>query len=172
MIRGANGAPILSLMATVLLLIVTALLLYIAWQDFLTLKIRNPHVIALGALALAYAAASGLDALPSALLAGAVLFVMAFVFWLLGLVGAGDAKLYFPVGVLIGLEGFVPYLLILLASSLLFVLLFRLGNVALGGRGLVGARLQEISERRSVPYSMPMVVATIGAMAILGKYSL
>lgn len=159
-------------MALALLCVNVAFLLYIGWRDFLTLKIRNPHVLILSGLALAYGLAAGLETFPMALLAGAVLFVMAFVFWLFGLVGAGDAKLYFPVGVLLGIDGLVPYLVGLLALSILMVFAFRLGNRVLDGRGVIGARLAELRETRAIPYSVPMSLATVGALLYTGQFAL
>jgi hypothetical protein len=74
--------------------------------------------------------------------------------------------------VLLGIEGLLPYLIGLLALSILMVVVFRVGHRLLGGRGLVGARLAELRETRSIPYSVPMSLATIMALIFTGQFTL
>jgi prepilin peptidase CpaA len=95
------------------------------------------------------------------LFAGALLFVVGFVMWLLGAMGAGDVKLYFPLGVLVGWSLLPIYVVFLLLASI-----FMLGAVWLGGRfpkekGGLRARLTEIARAKKVPYAVPMVTGAI-----------
>lgn len=138
-------------------------LAWIALQDFLTLRIRNSHVLVLLAVALVAVLAGGEMA---DFLAGAILFALGVCFWLLGLVGAGDAKLYLPVGFLVGWHGLVVFGVLLISSSIAFLIFVWLGRKILRGQGGLGRRLDEIVNNRGVPYAVPIAAAAIGAMAL------
>lgn len=148
-----------------------AFLLFIAWQDFLTLKIRNPYVLIMIGLYVVYALVRW-EPIQEDLIAGAVLFIMAFIFWLFGLVGAGDAKLYFPVGLFLSITGLVPYLVLLLVFSVVVLIVVRFGARMATGATLVGARLIELKEEGRIPYSVPMALATIVVMVLKQRLGL
>lgn len=137
----------------------------IAWRDFLTYRISNRDVLiflALVILLLLLRWMQGLEAdIPADLLAGTLLFALGFVMWLAGAMGAGDVKLYFPLGVLVGWALLPVYVVFLLLASVLM-----LGAVWWGRRfprehGRVRARLTEIALAGKVPYGVPMALAAI-----------
>lgn len=137
----------------------------IAWRDFLTYRISNREVLiflALVILLLLLRWMQGLGAdIPADLLAGTLLFALGFVMWLAGAMGAGDVKLYFPLGVLVGWALLPVYVVFLLLASVLM-----LGAVWWGRRfpreqGRVRARLTEIALAGKVPYGVPMALAAI-----------
>jgi prepilin peptidase CpaA len=95
-----------------LLLAVTALLVWGAVTDVRTARISNRLVLA--GLILAPAAAfagGGLAALGAALAAAGIAFVIGFSGFALGAIGGGDAKFLTVGAALVGLSQLVPYLL-------------------------------------------------------------
>jgi len=133
-----------------------ALLLYIACDDFLNLKVRNNSVWALLTIYAAFAVATGLTFVMTDLAAGAILFSIGVVFWCFGLMGAGDAKLYLPVGLFAGLEGLAPFAMFLIVFSLLLLLIVRIGTPLFRGRFLFGRRLAYFRSSGKLPYSVPI----------------
>lgn len=131
--------------------------------DFWTLRIRNLHVLGMIGLAVAVLALRSRDVLVPDLAAGVLLFALGFVFWLLGMMGAGDAKLYLPLGVLIGWSGLAVFALLLLPVSLLVLILIRTGGRWLPA-GRVAARVADLSRSRRIPYGVPMALAAMGAI--------
>lgn len=154
----------------VFLIAAIACLLYIGWRDFVTLKISNKIVGVLLALYVCYTAlrffGGTLDrgAVVDELLAGAILFGLTFVFWLLGKIGAGDVKLYLPVGLFIGLNGLLPYAVFLAVFSILALLVIKVGGRFLPGKTFFGARLKELRGLGKVPYGVPMGLAAVAVM--------
>lgn len=148
-------------MEQAVLVVASAFLFYIAWYDFQTLKIRNVFVVILIGIYAVFSVVTGFATLKPDLVAGGVLFVMAFIFWLFGLLGAGDAKLYFPVGLFLGTSGLVIYLILLLGFSVLTLLIIRVGGKPRNGAGPFRERLVMLREAGRVPYSVPMAVATV-----------
>lgn len=135
----------------------------IAWVDFMTLRIRNTDVmVLLGMALLLWLARSGgrewID-----LLAGVFLFLLGFVFWALRMMGAGDAKLFLPLGVLIGWSNLMVFAIALLPASLLTLGIFLVARFLPEG-GLVGGRVRQIARTRGVPYAVPLLLATIPAL--------
>ena len=137
---------------------------WIAWHDFCTLKIRNTHVVALS-LGAALLLLPGVSDFGLANLIPAVLlFVLGVIFWLFRMMGAGDAKLFFPVGLIVGLEGAAIFAVLLLPASLLTLLAIWAGAKGWLGQGFVGRRLQAIRRLGGVPYAVPIFLATFGAV--------
>lgn len=99
--------------------------------------------------------------------AGVILFVLGVVFWLLRMMGAGDAKLYLPLGILIGWQGLTAFALLLLPVSLLFLGLLKVGPRILPQNARIGARLAELRARRTIPYGVPMAAAAIVALVFV-----
>ena len=141
-----------------------ALLARIAWTDFRTLRIPNRDVLILTAitavLLLPGVTPEGWVNIIPALL----LFGLGVLFWLFRMMGAGDAKLFFPLGILIGWEGAGLFAVALLPLSLVFLLLAKLGTRGALGQGAVAARLAEIGKGRGIPYGVPMAFAGIAAV--------
>ncbi|MEL6643283.1 MAG: prepilin peptidase [Pseudomonadota bacterium] len=141
-----------------------ACLLFIGWRDFVTLKISNQIVIVLLVLYLGFTATRGFDGIVDDLLAGGLLFGLTFIFWLLGKIGAGDVKLYLPVGLFIGLNGLLPYAVFLAATSILVLLVIKVGGRFAKGTTYFGKRLQELRGLGKVPYGVPMGLSAVGVM--------
>jgi len=138
--------------------------LYIAWQDFMTLRIRNVHVGILTGFYALFALASGFDQLVGDLSAGALLFGISFVFWLFRAIGAGDVKLYFPLGLFVGFDGLMPYAVFLMVFSLIILALIKIWGRFSKGRTLLGRRFAEIRAGGNVPYGVPMGLSAILVM--------
>lgn len=154
----------MTVVSSLLLVIALIWLIWIASEDFMTFRIPNRHVLGLFLLSLMVAAAQGPAAALPDLAAGALLFGLGFVMWLLRLMGAGDAKLYLPLGILIGWDGLAPFVIFLLLASLLFLaLLWWARRFSAGGWGAT-RRLKEIAAGRAVPYAVPMALAAVLAV--------
>nr|WP_275116213.1 prepilin peptidase [Aliiroseovarius subalbicans] len=132
----------------------------IAWYDFLTLKISNFEVIILTLIALVASVLGGTSLVLPHVLAGLLLFFIGFSFWLLGGLGGGDAKLFFPIGVLIGWHGLAGFAVILLLASFLSALVVRYSH-SLKGDGPLVRRLQEIQASGKFPFGVPMGLAGV-----------
>lgn len=138
----------------------------IAWIDFWQMRIPNRDVLLLTLVVLLLLAlAKGSAALPD--LGGAVLlFGIGFAFWVLGLMGAGDAKLFFPVGIIVGWNGLFAFALALLPASLLTLgAILLLPKVLSRPRNFVG-RLKEIHEGKGVPYAVPIFLSAAVALLL------
>lgn len=146
------------------LLVACGVLLFIAWEDWRSFKIRNNAVLALIAVYGVYLVAKGFASWQGDLFAGLVLFVIGFVFWLFRLMGAGDAKLYFPVGLFMGWEGLGPFAILLMLFSLFIAALVKLPVPLPFQSNALMIRLQEIRKGKSVPYGVPIALAAIGVM--------
>ena len=98
-----------------------------ATSDLLTMKISNRLVLALvvGFFVLALTMNFSLQQFMMHMAAGAVVLVFAFIFFALGWVGGGDAKLAAATSLWLGFGVTVPYLLYaaLLGGALTFILL-------------------------------------------------
>lgn len=135
------------------------LLVYIAVQDFLTFRIRNGHVLALLFLVLMVVAVGERSSWLPDVAAGGVLFALGVAFWAAGVMGAGDAKLHFPLGLLVGWSDLATFAVCLLIASLLFLLAIKLVVALPDGRGTTRRRLREIAAGQGVPYAVPMAAA-------------
>jgi prepilin peptidase CpaA len=140
------------------------LLARIAWIDFRTFRIPNRDVAVLLAVAVAqwFALTGGTD--MADLLAGLFLFVLGFLFWFFRLMGAGDAKLFLPLGIMIGWSHLLVFALCLLPASLLCLLGLRLARRWAPEGGALGGRLQEIARMKGVPYAVPLLMAALPAL--------
>lgn len=143
------------------------LLARVAWIDFCTLRIPNREVLVLIALSAILLLPGVTQAGFANLVPGLLLFVLGVVFWLLRMMGAGDAKLFFPLGILIGWNGVLVFALGLLPFSLVLLGFVKLARKGLLGQGFVARRLAEIATSGGVPYGVPMAAA--GAVAIFWR---
>lgn len=128
--------------------------------DFWTLRVPNREVLILIGLYVGKALTTGFLTLPSDLFLGGLFFAMSFVMWLLRAVGAGDVKLYFALGLLIGLEGALLYVIALLVISIGMLAAIRFGS----GRaepqsGTIMGRLAMFRKEGKLPYAVPMCLA-------------
>lgn len=139
--------------------VAVGLLARIALTDFRTLRIPNRDVLVLtavtGILLLPGVTPEGWTTIGLALL----LFGLGVTFWLLSAMGAGDAKLFFPLGLLIGWQGAGIFAVSLLPFSLVFLGLAKLALRERLGQGAFAARMAEIGRGRGIPYGVPMALA-------------
>lgn len=163
------------------------LLLYAAWSDFRFWKIPNGAVLALivlyalgaalkllmpeQALGLTIEADIGAALFSFAgiggdLAAGLLLFALGFGLWCFRLFGAGDAKLFLPIGLFIGWHGMLPFAIFLLIGGVLTLLALRLPMPLQFAHYSVVMRLEEIRATRKIPYGVIMVAAALPAMAL------
>jgi prepilin peptidase CpaA len=136
-------------------------LLRIAWHDFQTFRIRNRDVVILSAMVALLLALRGFAGIWPDLLAGGLLFGLGFVLWLLRMMGAGDVKLYLPLGVLVGWALLPVYVVFLLIASLGLLLALWIARRAPSQGGPVRARLAQIAASGKVPYAVPMAIGAI-----------
>lgn len=156
-----------SIAATVLAWVGLVLLARIAWIDFRTMRIANRDVLVLFAASLALWAAhtGGRDWWDVA--AGLFLFVLGFVFWMLRLMGGGDAKLFLPMGILIGWDQLIVFGLALLPASLLSLAVLYGLRTYLPATSPFAMRSQEIAQKRGIPYGVPLFLAA--SLALLPR---
>lgn len=131
----------------------------IAWTDFRTLRIPNRDVLVLTACVLPLLIPGVTPEGWSNIVPALLLFVLGVIFWLFRMMGAGDAKLFFPLGVLIGWQGVAVFAICLMPLSLVFLALAKLASRGLLGQGAFAARLAEIGRGRGIPYGVPMALA-------------
>lgn len=153
----------------VLAVIVVGLLAWIAWHDFKYMVIGNGVVLVLLGLYAAWAALTGFQTLVGDLAAGALLFLPAFAMWLLRLMGAGDVKLYFALGIFMGFDGLPFFALALLGITLLFIMVMAIARKT-QSKSEFWSRLREFKSSGKAPYGVIMCCAAIPivAMRLLG----
>ncbi|WEX89048.1 pilus assembly protein CpaA [Sinorhizobium garamanticum] len=154
------------------------LFLYAAWSDFRSWKIPNATVLALVGLYAVNAAVALLtaDDIGAALFsfagiggdvgAGLLLFALGFALWLFGLFGAGDAKLFLPIGLFVGWLGMLPFAVFLLIGGIVTLVILKLPMPLQLAHFSVVTRLEEIRTTRKIPYGVIMVAATLAVMAL------
>lgn len=148
------------------LLAVIGLLSYLAYQDFWYLKLPNRMIVALTLSAALYVWISPDRLWQTALLAALLLFAMGTVFWLLRLMGAGDAKLMFPLGILVDISGFIAFAVGLMALTLVLYITIKLAGNNTGSHHAVARRLSEINTLGTVPFGVPLIGATLLVLAL------
>lgn len=160
-------------LAQLSLIAAIAVFLFAAWTDFTTWKIPNRLIfMAVGcyvpyAVFLQLASAEPLVAPLGDLAAAALLFVIGFVLWAVKLFGAGDAKLFFPVGLFVGWQMLLPYALGLILFATLFWLALKWPLPPVIRHTMTGMRIDEIRTSGKVPYGVVMVAALLACLAIV-----
>ncbi|MBZ9668391.1 prepilin peptidase [Mesorhizobium sp. ES1-3] len=145
------------------------LLARIGWFDFTTQKISNRDLLLLlclgagGLLLLSLQSGSWWDIGLSAL-AGLVLFLALFPFWLLRKMGAGDVKLIAIVPLLIGGSGLTVFSLLLMALAVATALIVK--NPLLLPQSAFRVYVQHLDQRGVVPFGVPISVAAICTIAL------
>lgn len=154
------------------------LFIYAAWSDFRSWRIPNGSILALLALYCLRASAGLLltDDVGAALFssigiggdvgAGLLLFALGVALWAFGLFGAGDAKLFLPIGLFIGWHGMLPFAIFLLIGGVLALLALRLPMPLQLAHMSIIMRIEEIRATRKVPYGVIMVIAALAVLAL------
>lgn len=152
--------------------------LYAAWSDFRSWKIPNGAILALLALyclrALVELLTTGdvgaalfsSNGIGGDVGAGLLLFTLGVGLWAFRLFGAGDAKLFLPIGLFIGWHGMLPFAVFLLIGGVLALLALRLPMPLQLAHISVFMRIEEIRATRKVPYGVIMVIAALPVLAL------
>lgn len=167
-------------LATLILVATCLCFLYAAFTDFRSWKIHNQTVLALILLFAIYAACRPHVAISwyppvhllSALGAGVLLFATGFLLWQFKLLGAGDAKLMFPIGLFLGWSNMITYAFFLVGFALLTMLLLRMPLPYGLSRTWPGMRLNEIRRTGKVPYGVVMVAAFFAILFVNYKLAM
>lgn len=162
----------------IITLAVMVLFLYAAWSDFIAWRIPNAVVATLVGLYVLAALVRVLVAedIGAALFAftgvggdvgaGLLLFVLGAILWSFGLFGAGDAKLFLPIGLFVGWHGMMPFSIFLMIGGVATLLALRLPVPMQVAHLAFFMRLDEIRASRKVPYGVIMVLAALATMAM------
>ncbi|MGR4842498.1 prepilin peptidase [Rhizobium sp. LARHSG275] len=154
------------------------LFLYAAWTDFRTWKIPNTIVLALVTLyALrAVGVMLGSEDVGAALFAssgiggdvaaGLLMFMLGVALWAFRLFGAGDAKLFLPIGLFVGWHGMLPFSFFLLVLGIVTLLALRLPVPLPVAHLAFFMRIEEIRASRKIPYGVVMVFAALLTLAL------
>ena len=140
------------------------LMLFIAWEDFREFRIQNKHVLTLIGFYLIYASSRQFNDIGYDLIAGFILFGLGIGFWLLKLMGAGDAKLYFPVGLFVGFKLLSVYAIFLVIFSVLMLLVLKVPIPLPFRHKYFSLKFDELRKGKQVPYAIPI---TFSAIAVL-----
>jgi prepilin peptidase CpaA len=161
------------------------LLVYAAVIDVRSHRIPNRLVLAGLAFGLVYSAFVpfwGKHGFLWALGGAAIGFGVLFPFWLLRMMGAGDVKLMAAVGSLLGLQAIPMALLISLATSSVFAIIFslhkgklremfsnvgrmlRVGSIAMAMGAPVSVAQSGWNSVGKLPFAVPIAVGTIGTI--------
>lgn len=141
-------------------LLAVGLLLHIAWHDFWHLKIRNTSVLVLLGLYGLWALLGGFQSLTGDLGTGLILFLIGLVMWRARMMGGGDVKLYFALGLFMGIAKVGLFAIALLAATLLFLAALTVAARVKYG-GVILCRLREIQDSGKAPYAVPLCLAAV-----------
>jgi prepilin peptidase CpaA len=153
------------------------LMLSAAWRDFVSWKIPNRTIFALIGTYAVFAIAryfsgigetDAISAQQSILLsdvaAGLLLFVLGFVLWMFRLFGAGDAKLFFPIGLFVGFDHLTLFAVALAIGAVAVTVALKIPIPIQYHAYRYMARLEEIRSTGKIPYGVLMAAATLAAM--------
>ncbi|MCA0043916.1 prepilin peptidase [Celeribacter litoreus] len=147
---------------------IIGLLTYICIHDFRHLIIENWTVVTLFGLYVIWAGLAGFPSVWTDVFMAALFFLLAFVMWIFRAMGAGDVKLYFVLGLLMGMEWAVVFIALLLVCSVLFWVGLRLSARYENKSNYVISRFRFFREEGVLPYG---VVLTLSAVpAIIGRF--
>lgn len=149
-----------NIVADAVLLLAVGLLLHIAWYDFWHLTIRNVSVLIVLGLYVVWALLGGFQSLAGDLGAGLILFLIGLGMWQAKMMGGGDVKLYFALGLLMGFANIGLFAVLLLAATFLFLAALII-SARLKHGGVILSRLREIHTSGRAPYAVPMCLAAV-----------
>ncbi|QKC92161.1 prepilin peptidase [Mesorhizobium sp. NZP2234] len=146
------------------------LLARVAWLDFTTQKISNQNVLlllcmGLGSLQLLSVQAGSWWDMGLSALAGLLLFLALFPFWVLRKVGAGDVKLMAAMPFVIGGSGLAVFSFPLLVFALTTALIVK--NPFMLPEGAFRLYAQHLDRKGVVPFGVPISLAAICTIAFL-----
>jgi prepilin peptidase CpaA len=156
--------------------VLVAVLCAAAWWDIRDRRVPNRLTLAGLVAALVLRAPLGVDAVLSGAAGFGVALAVALVFYALGAVGGGDAKLLAMVGAFLGLAplpGALAYIVLLGAAmaivamarrGLLFLLVFNTLDLFKSKRLLArsgGVRSLETPGAQTIPYAVPIAAGTL-----------
>lgn len=150
--------------------VIVALLVRIGVVDFRTQKITNRDVLALAALGLAWGLLRIMQTplvlggeawweLGLGVVVAAALFVMAFVFWLLGKMGAGDVKLLGAAPLVAGGDDLLLFAIALMVGVLGTVAVIQ--NPLLLPQPFFARYIEHLDRQRVVPFGVPISAALL-----------
>lgn len=145
-----------------------ATMIGVAWNDVRQLKIRNFTVIVLILLYVIHILFTRLHGLPGDMMAGILLFLIGLGMWLVGAMGAGDAKLMFAIGLFTGYFALPIFAILLFVTTVILYLVILLCSKTGRTTGIIG-RLARMKQEGKVPYAVPLTIAAIPSM-LLGLY--
>ncbi len=161
--------------AQISLLSAAIVFVFAAYKDFTTWKIPNRLIFLAVGLYIPYAVSSQLAASQtlaapiSDLAAAALLFAIGFGFWAAKLFGAGDAKLFFPIGLFLGWPLLLVFALNLVVFAVIIWLALKWPLPPIIRTTAIGMRIDEIRTTGKVPYGVVMVAALF-ASYIMAHY--
>ena len=97
--------------------------------------------------------------------AAVFLFLIGFCLWMLRMLGAGDAKLLFPIGLFTGWDYMLPFAMGLIALGTIALAVLKLPLPAGREQSKIRARVREIRETGRIPYGVIMTGALLAALA-------
>lgn len=161
--------PIVEISLWVLKAAAILMLARIAYVDFLTLRIRNDHVLALFAVALAilvfdFMQSNDIARAGILFAASALVFILLLVFWMLRKVGAGDVKLFAIMPLLVGLNSSITFVLALLVLTLLIYGAMKFPMLL--PAQLYRVQLDAMRRDGKIPFGVPIALAAIAALLI------
>lgn len=139
------------------------ILIWIAVCDFRTMTIRNRYLVILLALYIPTLLLRGFDNLTSDLIAAAVLFGIGFISWELRMVGGGDVKLFFVLGLYLGYDGLGAFAVLLLVISVMALVGLTLVRkfAAPEPTSYIMRRLKVITVEQKLPYGVILIGASL-----------
>ena len=140
-----------------------SLFIWIAICDFRTLKVRNRNLVVLIVIYVATLFIHSIASLPGDLVAGVVLFGIGFISWKLRVMGGGDVKLFFVLGLYLGFDGLGPFAVLLMVVSVLVYSVIRLvGRLAAPDtNGKFLGRIKAMGDDHKVPYAVVLIAAAL-----------
>ncbi|TIW20842.1 MAG: prepilin peptidase [Mesorhizobium sp.] len=145
------------------------LLARVAWVDFSTQKISNRDVLlllclGLGSLQLFSVQAGSWWDMGLSAIAGLILFIALFPFWVLRKVGAGDVKLMAVTPFLIGGSNLTVFSVLLLVFAIATAAVVK--NPFLLPAGMFRHYVQHMDRKGVVPFGVPISAAAICTIAL------
>ena len=139
------------------------LFIWIAICDFRTLKVRNRNLVVLIVIYVATLFIHSIASLPGDLVAGVVLFGIGFISWKLRVMGGGDVKLFFVLGLYLGFDGLGPFAVLLMVVSVLVYAVIRLVGrfAAPDTNGKFLGRIKAMADDHKVPYAVVLIAAAL-----------